>query len=784
MTSPARKAAPRCSIHFALAVLLLAVLAAALPLQGRALAQSFELPQELDENAPWTIEADKLVGMHDADILEAEGNVVLRQGVNYLQADFARYYRDTQWVYLRGNVRAGLGGDEIEAEEAEFDLANQVGWLTNGRIFLVEPHLYFTGQTVRKELGETYSFENAYVTACDACPAAWSFSADQGEVTVEGYAQLHGASLNILGQPVAYTPYMFIPAKTNRTSGLLFPDVGYSHNLGAYINLPIYIVIDEEQDITLYEYGMSERGFMQGVEYRNYLDLGTKTLVRFDWLYDQEIAREEYQENSPLNQDGLVRANHNRYWVRAMMDADLPYDFEMRADMDFVSDQNYLREFHAGLSGFNHSQQEFLDEFSRSLAESDQNRTSEILVTRDFERFAVSGSLEWNQSVEHGHGNAAYSRDPSLQRLPELSAYWFKDRLPGLEFLPLEFSAETDYTYFWRRYGTTGNRFEISPGLSLPLISDYGSIIPSVTWRNTFWDVDEYEQSTLVEGNDEIASRHLPIIQVTAFSELYNVYDFSGDPFPVDVDNVGESRVAALKHSIQPRIEYTGIPHLEQREYPFFDWDDRIEERQDLTYSLTNVVTTREETVAMATDADGSAEPALEVDYADALRLRLEQTYDFNEATRDSNPRYDRRPFSDILADVSINYLDYVSLSSKTWFSPYLGEITEHEHTLRVEIPDRFGAQMSFDFQGDVDEFTRQNREAISILRTQADVTLMQGLSFDVEYDYDLTNEQELMRGMTVNFQHQCFDASFSYSRTGLDERFEAWINLVGFNLF
>ncbi len=786
MTPPAWKAVTH-TCPRAIGLVFCLCLAAALTagMVSPTLAQEFELPQELDENAPWLIEADKLVGLHDAQVVEAEGNVVLRQGPNYLQADFARYYRDTQWVYLEGNVRAGLGGDEIEAESAEFDLANKVGWLTNGRIFLVDPHIYFTGETIHKSFGDTYSFENAYVTACDSCPAAWSFSADEGEVTIDGYAELRGTSFNILGQPVAYLPYMIMPAKTTRQSGLLFPELGYTKHLGFFMNLPIYVVIDEENDITFYEYVMSQRGFMQGVEYRNQLSLETRSLIRFDYIFDQEIAREERQENSPLNRDGLVRSNHSRYWLRGMVDADLPAEWKLKLNLDFTSDQNYLREFNAGLSGFNRSKNEFLDEFSRTIAENDQNRTSELLLTRDFGFFAVAGSIEWNQSTAHGHGNETPERDPSLQRVPELTAYLFQDRIPGIENFPLELAAEAQYTYFWRQYGTRGHRLDLTPTLSMPLVCEYGSIIPTVIWRNTLWDVDDFKTTTVAEGDDNIADRSLPMFDVEAFTELYRVWDLGLDePFPLTMDSVGNSRTAAIKHAIQPRIEYSGVPHVEQRDMPYFDDMDRIEEQQELTYSLTNVITAREETVVMGTDEDGSATPALEVGYEDVVRLTLEQSYDFNEATREDSRQYDRRPLSDIRAEVTIHYDEYLSLTSRTWYSVYEHLITEHEHTLRAEVPDMVGAQVSFDFQHDIDEFKRQNRQAISILRTQAWVHLLYGLSLDLQWDYDMSNEVELNRGLGVNFQHQCFDVHFNYSRSGLDERFEAWVNLVGFNLF
>lgn len=766
---------------------LAAVLALAFAHHVAAADELGDLLPELDKNAVWNIEADKAVSLDDGAILEASGDVVLRQGPNYLKADFARYHRETHWVYLQGNVRAGLGGDEMEAEEAEFDLNKQVGWLRNGRIFLADPHLYFSGSYVEKEWGETYSFKEAKVTACDGEVPAWSFEADSGKVTIDGMAKLKHARFNVMDTPVLYTP-IFSMSTAKRHSGLLMPGVGYSNLLGAQINVPIYLVVNEENDITLYENLLTSRGFMQGLEYRHNWDfIKGKGYWRFDYMYDAEVALRESQEPSPLDEDGLVRTNHDRFWLRSMFNGQIPEpELDVKLDLDFVSDQNYLREFKSGLSGYTYSRDLLEEEFGRSINEIDQDRVSTLLVSRDWSRGLVAGMVQYTQPVDYGHGNTSLEYAPQLQKLPELSGYLYKDRLPGLENLPLELQADLVYTNYRRNYGSTGGRFDFHPKLSVPLESAYGAVIPSVGFRQTFYSIDNHEPvDDAPEGDTDNTSRSYVDVNVEAESEVYKVFDFGVGPMDVSLDSLGDSRWTAVKHSIQPRVSYNYIPDVDQDDNPFFDEEDRVQRRSDITYSLTNLVTRKREEVVMRTDSVNDPQPGLSIDYLDVFRLRLEQSYDFEEATRsDRKDDYERRPFSDILADATVRLDDWVSLNNKTWFSPYLTEFTEHAHTLILEVPNWVATSFGLDFMRDVDEYKRQERPDMSVLDLGLDLSLFGGWSVGAGYKADLENEKNLETSLGLSYKHQCFDIAVEGTTTPLEDRVEAWVNLTGISFF
>jgi LPS-assembly protein len=737
-------------------------------------------PQQVRE---WRLTADKIEASRETQTVEATGDVLLVQGENYLKAEYARYYRETGWVYLRGEVEARWREDLLWAEEAEFDLTNRVGWLKNGTIFVAGPHLYFTGENIRKEGPETYSFDKAEITSCDGDPPAWSIATAEGEITIDGYAKLKHTRLNLLDQPVFYTPYFIIPAKKNRQSGLLFPEFGTSSRLGTYINQPAYWAISDESDATFYEYYMSDRGLMHGLEYRHTQDPETKGYWRFDWLYDGKTAETELDEDDQFDDDDLVRPNRVRYWWRSKLDTHLPgaTEWKFKLDADYVSDQNYLREFDEGLSGYELSRETFLEHFSRDIENVDAlERSSTALLTRSWDDFGVSAMAEYVQNLRHLNGNRDEDRSPSVQTMPEIGAYLYKNELFSG---PLEYEVSATASNFMREHGTSGQRLDLRPLVSLPF--NYGGVtfIPEVGARETIYSVDVWGNRTRSEHDDDFTHRFLPEAQVTAFTGFYNIFDWPWqEELAVDADRAGDSEWTRIKHTIQPRVTYDWNPFVSQSEKPEFDEIDRIEPVNELTYSLTNVLARRKETVALSGGAKGEAEPYLAVDRMEFLRLRLEQSYDFREAGRtEDRDEFPRRPFSDFLAEAVVSPDKYVSLTSRTLFSPYLGEVTEHDHFLRLSYPEKGYLDFGINFVREMDEFKRQT-EKLRILHFGAQYAITDRWSAGFAYRADLVDDTDLEKSVTVGYNHQCFGLALTFTRTPFEDRFSLDVKLVGIN--
>ena len=723
-------------------------------------AESPLIMQTEDERlVKWDLTADSLASLSNEEVLEAKGNVHLRRGSEYIKADYARYYMSTKWVYLKGNVQVRMGRDEMKAEEAEFDLRSRVGWLKKGQVFMEGPHTYLSGEHINKYWGDVYSFKNATVTTCDGDVPAWSITAEEAVVEIDGYARLSHTSFQVKNTPVAYVPYFVVPTKTTRQTGFLTPQFGVSSRKGAYTNLPFFWAINERSDLTINEQFMDKRGFMHGLEYRARPNSDSMGWIRFDWLSDKKTNHDV--DKGSFTDDDLIRTNADRWWLRGMYDSVLPDpNWRLKADLDYVSDQDFLSDFRNDYGGFTRSRESLFDLFRRDLQEKNRDRVSGILLTRDWERAGVALSGRYTQDPGFGHGNASRDEDPTVQRLPQFDAFWHQGRI--FEQVPLEFAAKGQAGYYYRRNGTSGARYDINPRLTLPVVSRFGSIIANAGLRQTLYNTENPSRSAPEGYNgprERSDSRTLFEYDVAGATEFARVFPLSNPALPVTAESVGQSRKVALRHSIQPRVEYFYRPLEDQEDNPYYDSGDRLLPRTELVYSLTNVLTVKRERVVMGKDENGKDVPRLETDYVDLARLRVGQSYDHREAVRDDERDvYPRRPFGDIFADLDITLTDTLTFTTRNNWSPYMDELTRHQSGFGFRLPYK-GAHgfLGYDYRAELDEYKRTRDQKYNYLTGKLGVDLWGPFSFNVSYSYDVVNPDNKETDLRLTYNDQCF---------------------------
>lgn len=686
------------------------------PREAQAEANVLTMTSEDTGAVAWNLEADTLDTLGDNTIIEARGSVVLKRGDDILKADFARYYATTNWVYLQGNVFVRMGRDDINSDEAEFDLRSKTGWLTNGHVFMEGPHIYFSGERIIKHWGDRYTFNKAKVTTCDGDKPAWSMNAEQAVVEIDGYAQLFHSTFDVKDTGVLYSPFMVLPAKTTRQSGFLPPDYGISDKRGAYYTQPYYWAIDESRDMTFYAGWMSKIGPLAGIEYRANEFTDQKTWLIASGIFDKNKVKTP-AENEVYQWSNSIRTNQDRYWLRGMADGFLGAStWRYRSNIDYVSDQDFLREFNQGPLGFDRSRDNLFRMFGRDLQEDDQNRVSAALVSNDWERFGVVGSIRYEQDAALGHGNRPHSQDELVQELPQLDMFLYKGRV--FPTVPLELEAQFQSSYMYRATGTTGWRSEIYPRVSVPMDFGFGSLITTVGLRQTYYNSDRQEHTSplaMYRPNSDGTSRQtgesrtLADVDVQGYTELSKVWQLEDESSIALVpENAGKQAWTALRHEIQPRVRYSRIPRLNQEKNPFYTTSDRILPTDELTYSITNILT-RKGSVITVTGEEGKQEAQRNTYYQDILRWRIESGYDFEEAERTKYVNeYKRRPFMDILSDIDIYPWPWLGYNSKTYFSTYDGEITRHDHDITLRYDNLVSWQTGLSFRDKYYDYRRK----------------------------------------------------------------------------
>ena len=746
-----------------------------LALVGPARADDLEMRSDDERSMRWDLTADSLVSFNDSEILEATGNVLLTRGDEFLMADFARYYLGSKWVYLSGNVRVRMGRDVIDAQEAEFDLGNRVGWLKQGKVFVEGPHAYISGETIRKHYGDVYTFQQASITTCDGFSPAWSMKADEVTLEVDGYAHMKGSQFLVGGTPVMYMPYFLYPAKTTRQTGLLLPEYGHSSVRGFFYNQPFFWAIDESSDVLLNAGYMTKRGPTTGVQYRTRPDFNTTGWIRFDWMHDQKTNT--HVDSGEFKGDDYIRTNHQRGWLRGMFDSKFEDSgWRFKADLDFVSDQDYLSEIRSDIGGFKKSRDDLFQLFRRDLAERNRHRKSGLLFTKQWERGSLNLSMLYTQDPALGNGNRAYASDTTVQRLPQVDAFLHKGRI--FENLPLEVDISTQGTYMFREEGTKGARYMITPNLTLPLTSPYGSLIIQGGVHQLLYGTEDASRSP-GENKDE---NTIPIFNVQAFTELARAYAL--DPAPLDLtkDNAGKSRWVGLRHSIQPRLEYRFRENDHMLSTPQYDPDDALASQSEMVYSITNVLTRKREEVVMVKGKGNEFEPQYRTTYLDLLRFRVEQAYDYHEADRNRfRDEYAKRPFGDVKTELAVGIDEYLTAITKNDFSSYSGNLMRHESGLQFAFPDYGSFYLGYDFRKSRNEFNKERYEdSISYVRTGVSLSFLDPFHLNASIAHDFTSKANQEFGFEATYKHQCYSLGVGMLLTPREDSFGLHFSFTG----
>jgi LPS-assembly protein len=174
----------------------------------------------------------------------------------------------TKIARVRGNVVLVLEGDIFSGKEGQFNLATRCGEMKGARLFLKKNHFHVDSPLMRKTGEHTYYAEEAKVTTCDADQPVWSFTASKLSVVLEGYATGRSGLARLAGIPVLYLPVAVLPVMTSRQSGFLIPTYGQHRAGGSVVEVPFYWAINNYADAVFYQTVLSNRGYMQGGEFR------------------------------------------------------------------------------------------------------------------------------------------------------------------------------------------------------------------------------------------------------------------------------------------------------------------------------------------------------------------------------------------------------------------------------------------------------------------------------------------------------------------------------------
>ncbi|MEJ2032219.1 MAG: LPS assembly protein LptD [Deltaproteobacteria bacterium] len=712
--------------------------------------------------APWQISADRLTHYKEPEIIVAEGNVILTRhkegaGPMVIKADWIRYDVSLSQVKARGNVSLKTDKYLIEAEKAKLLLDKQTGTLLDSTIQVPREGyiLYLTGREIEKTGELTYHIRKGTVTSCPRTPdhsPPWTITSRDVRLKQGGIAVLKHATLHIKSIPVAYTPYMVFPANTERKSGFLLPELSNSERNGTGLILPYFLNLSPSQDVTFYPGYLSKRGPLAGLEARYVADVRSKGTFLLTYLQDrtEDTPTDDYLD------DGILRTNHDRYWVRGKVDQYFSDSLVTRLDLDVVSDRDFLQEFRNGLLGYNATNREFLNTFHRGLQDDTVNlRTSTVQTVKSWDTVLLLGEVQAVDDVRD-----IPVPESAVQTLPRLR-FDGRSLFPGM---PFSLAWGTELVDYWRKRGIGYERLDLYPRLiaSIPRGILEGHLIGGVrqtsylvqTYGNADWNNERTQSRTLEDFEGEVAT--------TIFRD-----------FKMDL-----GKVKSLTHTFRPALIYNYLPSVSQQSLPFVDDVDRIEPRNWVAYRFDNYF-----------DLGTGEREALAKRYLGYFRVS--QTYDIREERRALISAQDQRhPLSDVLLELDTYPLPRLRLNSETAISVYGQGIPYFKVLSSYSDTNGNSLFVNYSYQRDpsatrpyfyIDHPTESEQKlALGLLTHLTNTISFQGSMTKVWRTEAGQDVDDLDQSVHILYHPSCWGLELNASRTSDDKRIALVFSLTG----
>jgi len=643
------------------------------------------------------------------NLLIATGNVEIVRGVTRLLADRVELNRDTGEAIAQGKVVFYDGQDRLVGERIDYNLRTGTGVVYNGSAFSA-PY-YRLGAERMDRVGENvYELKGASFTTCeDDDPPPWSFRVGSGTADLNDIVWGRDASFWVGKVPLLpWFPFFAAAIRRERQSGFLFPQFGVSSRKGFSARIPYYWAIDDSQDLTVSLDAYARRGFGATLEYR--------------YLMSQEAQGQlnGFAINEAFR-DGDTRAagTYRHAWQ-------ISPSLAFKVDANAVTDDRVLREY------------------ADRLADRAQQRAeTNMFVSKRWDTWNLVGNILWYQDL-------TTTRPVELQRVPDIRLYGLRQPVPGLSGLLYE--TEASATYFIRDVGSDGARVDLHPRLFYPVpVAGLFTVTPFAGGRATYYDKRVVAERVtrvggfLVEETED--DRHVRLLAeggVELESRVARVWAMDGT-----------WGLAALQHTIEPRVQWLEIRGLDQKANPQFDKAiDDIGKTSQVAYSITQRI-----------NAKTVSGPNQEPTRWEAARLTVTQIYNLL-------PDADE-PFRDLSAELIVRPNQYFGVRGVGQWNVYGLGLRTANADIFANYRDLFIVSAGARFNEIGSPFNTVNGSVLAKLGSHMNVR--------ASTEYDILNGTKVENRVGVDIHFQCWAILLEYiDRHRSEDEFRFSVNLLG----
>jgi lipopolysaccharide assembly outer membrane protein LptD (OstA) len=499
-----------------------------------------------------------------------------RVKIDNIQVSSSRLHYDkaSDLMNFSGNIIIRTPKLLLTANTATFDLDKSVATLSQTTLYDEANAIFVEASRIEQLEEDLYIIYDGSVTFCKPGEKAWEVRGRKITYRVDDFAYSISTSLHFYTLPVFYTPFFSWPTKKGRASGFLIP--GYtniqssnkSKSYGNRLQIPYFIDLDQDHDLTITADILQERGLGIGLDYQYAFLPGMRGSFQ-SWYLD------ENQKDRDLDYETLGTLNAGTDELD-LQPTRYKYLYNHRQNM-FFNGQLFF-------SQLGNSDNEINKEFFDSNVIIETHFAQALSMVFPWSSGSLAFSYETRDNfVYTSVFDPSNNADTYLNRHPSISV---SQRFSRIADLPLSVNLGGSFINYERTYGWNGAVSKGSFGLSAPFYLDFLNVLPS--YQRDFYDFNiKYQPSPTETVSSSIES----------FPKNFGWFiDRKGLEFNFEIYRLfyNDDQVANRKLSFRPRIYYTEISDVDQSLGTTPGFESAIYSQKNLTYRLETLFLTKD----------------------------------------------------------------------------------------------------------------------------------------------------------------------------------------------
>ena len=418
-------------------------------------------------NIPTVLRADFVNGDSIKKVINAKGHVVVRKDTSTIYADEVIYDKNNQMINAFGHVKVKnieIGDMLTKRAMVKDDFSS--GEFLDSKLFLHDGSYFFADKITKKNPELTVLEKTLY----SFCPNPDINSNNYKESTEDEFAYIRTSSTTINNEkqtikgrhgvfylynvPVFYLPYIKLPIPAKeRESGFLTPTYTKTTNFGVGLKTPYYFNIAENMDLTTTpQFSFNGDQIMIANKFRHKLNYG-------DYEVDFEIANNEITSNE--DRTVVSRTNKEYRWdLESKASFDFTTDKALDIDINYISDRDYLRDYH-------------FDYLAYTKSEVGLNYRKK----RDYHSVKT---IKIQELEDSGNEDAAVLALPVIDSHIETRPFFFKEK----------FALTSNFTAISREDGLQYRRLTTTPEVNVPFNLGGNLFKASARLQGDFYSLD------------------------------------------------------------------------------------------------------------------------------------------------------------------------------------------------------------------------------------------------------------------------------------------------------